>query len=1537
MAASSSSSSSSSHTPTWTLFPEALHNACLQCQGDTPRPSPRLVRQLASDNDYSDSSVLEPAPKRRLVQDKVLALGSYTARPSSKTEETRVDEDLVAGQDWVVVRQWHEPLGDLPITLPCGHPCDLSNLPPLTLSTQEGTLMAMLDSDILSVRQDGPGDEAWTDPNDPGSVHSPTLFSAVEALRHTQQVVLTSTLSLHKDSSAADLVFKISLHKSLFTKTLSCTGAIDARLQDLVHFAFPDTADNRSSPFTQNAIKDLYTHLKPSTMGDPPKGIQPTLLQPQLLPFQRRSVAWCLQRECGVVNGLGEVEYKEPTLADKLPLSWDFVTLPSGQELLINRLCGLICQPSPQVTAELQEPRGGILAEEMGLGKTVEMLALILLNRRRLEPTQPREAAPQSDTGALEKQLSAARLDDSNSTLPSAIENITFQEATQTVQGILGEGSAPTSSLIKSGATLIITPLSILHQWAGEIESHAPSLRVFVYMDDAHERISAEELAKYDVVLTTYPVLSKEVNYTTHYDRPRRYERQYEPRKSPFIRIDWWRVCLDEAQMIEGTTVSQAAAMTLLIPRVMAWAISGTPIRRHVEDLHSLLLFLRQEPVASNKRLWKLLASYRFRSTFIFSYQRIMHRYAKKDVVQELALPRQIRILYGIRFTDIERANYNEKWEQCLAECNLDNVSDNTGEAESLQNWLVRLRQTCCHPQIGSRNKDALGKTNLRTIDEVLDVMIQQANTQLYIKERLLLTTKIKRAVLNARIHKDAAELPLFFQLAKEISGHVDTWKVKYEEQLAKRVRERDQKRISASEKGKDAKQDTSEFEDDRDVLAFLGQKATGQTTDDIFMASMFRYREWQEQYHRVLFFTAGLYHELKMEADETLLYQQAEEVRQQLLAYPEQKFNNELEFVKTVVHNRTLDAQYIIPHPTFTGGIVMRRHLEQLQYVTDLLNQQLEILSRWRQDLVQRLTQPLMQDGEEGEQYQYSIDLQHTLESYLHFYGRMLLFRKDLVSGTEESIASLVANVEGQRVHADMVRRRENRVRTYKRKAGQEDPQKPDEDLDKRLEKEMNDLITTDLVSTLRSIRMLIRSVANDTSFPSAERRIAEVEDERLKDQQTHQVKVILELERQVSNFRSLTAARTAYYRQLQAISDTVRDVQSMDPEEDIGDCLEEERQLQTDIVRLISKQRYLEHISDSSNQTSRTEEDRLCLICRTQYDLGMMTECGHVFCEHCLLEWTKSHSKCPSCNSIISRRRLTRVTMSGSVAAQKALADPSKVADDLVLDAAADPSSPFLPTVMDARDLQYGSHMQLVPDAIRRFTIQDGYGSKIDSIVRHIAYLTREDPETKCLVFSQWSNLLKLLGDSLNSNSIGFVKLDGSSVKTAVKQFKEDSDKHVFMLHAKSQSAGLTLLSATHIFICEPLVNPVLQAQAVSRVHRIGQTKVTFVHYYLIRDTVEIPCFNLFERNLAAASGASTHHDGQDEPPSDWPPSASASTSTSEKNKGKAIALQDSDIASTTSSEVARAQNRNGELVKLDDLKYCFQVQQQMFTHDQ
>lgn len=58
------------------------------------------------------------------------------------------------------------------------------------------------------------------------------------------------------------------------------------------------------------------------------------------------------------------------------------------------------------------------------------------------------------------------------------------------------------------------------------------------------------------------------------------------------------------------------------------------------------------------------------------------------------------------------------------------------------------------------------------------------------------------------------------------------------------------------------------------------------------------------------------------------------------------------------------------------------------------------------------------------------------------------------------------------------------------------------------------------------------------------------------------------------VTHFRTSTAARVAYYEQLQFISDSVRDIEPAGLEEDIGDCLQEEHSIQLEIFRLLAKQ---------------------------------------------------------------------------------------------------------------------------------------------------------------------------------------------------------------------------------------------------------------------------------------------------------------------------------------------------------------------------
>lgn len=123
-------------------------------------------------------------------------------------------------------------------------------------------------------------------------------------------------------------------------------------------------------------ITFLYSILEPapslpSTVS--PAHVQPEALLPDLLPFQRRSVLWMLNREGKTLNKKGQVV---PFTPDYLPLFWEASRI-GGQTVYFNRLKEILsfAPPPPDV-----EHPGGSLNEAPGLGKTVECLALILLN-----------------------------------------------------------------------------------------------------------------------------------------------------------------------------------------------------------------------------------------------------------------------------------------------------------------------------------------------------------------------------------------------------------------------------------------------------------------------------------------------------------------------------------------------------------------------------------------------------------------------------------------------------------------------------------------------------------------------------------------------------------------------------------------------------------------------------------------------------------------------------------------------------------------------------------------------------------------------------------------------------------------------------------------------------------------------------------------------------------------------------------------------------------------------------------------------------
>ncbi len=85
--------------------------------------------------------------------------------------------------------------------------------------------------------------------------------------------------------------------------------------------------------------------------------------------------------------------------------------------------------------------------------------------------------------------------------------------------------------------------------------------------------------------------------------------------------------------------------------------------------------------------------------------------------------------------------------------------------------------------------------------------------------------------------------------------------------------------------------------------------------------------------------------------------------------------------------------------------------------------------------------------------------------------------------------------------------------------------------------------------------------------------------------------------------------------------------------------------------------------------------------------------------------------------------------------------------------------------------------------------------------------------------LVFSQWASQLQIVAHALTENEIEFLSFDSGKGKKrwdAALKFREDPRVNVFLLHGKSQSAGLTLTAATHVFLLEPQLNVSIELQS-------------------------------------------------------------------------------------------------------------------------
>jgi superfamily II DNA or RNA helicase len=129
----------------------------------------------------------------------------------------------------------------------------------------------------------------------------------------------------------------------------------------------------------------------------------------------------------------------------------------------------------------------------------------------------------------------------------------------------------------------------------------------------------------------------------------------------------------------------------------------------------------------------------------------------------------------------------------------------------------------------------------------------------------------------------------------------------------------------------------------------------------------------------------------------------------------------------------------------------------------------------------------------------------------------------------------------------------------------------------------------------------------------------------------------------------------------------------------------------------------------------------------------------------------------------------------------------------------------------------------------------------AKLDALLPQLAEVI--DGNHKALVFSQFTSMLSIVRDRLDKQKIPYEYLDGQTRDRAarVKRFQTDDDCRLFLISLKAGGLGLNLTAAEYVFLLDPWWNPAVEAQAIDRAHRIGQSRQVFAYRLIAKDTVE------------------------------------------------------------------------------------------------
>ncbi|CAJ1949444.1 unnamed protein product [Cylindrotheca closterium] len=268
----------------------------------------------------------------------------------------------------------------------------------------------------------------------------------------------------------------------------------------------------------------------------------------EMLEFQKQSLKWAMERET-TPGGIQSYFWA------KVPIE--------GSTLYFNPILQSISSIKPR------EVRGGIIAEEMGLGKTIISLALIL---KHPAPELPASGSNVSCLANIPAIL--------GSNTPNWNKGLNDQTSTDN----------PLRGSILSRGTLVICPVSLVGQWIEEAKSKLSDPGLLYPYHGGNRIRDAGILAKNAIVVTTYQVLASDDTYHR--------KKSSDPDKfcPPLEQVRWWRVICDEGHQLRQANTNRNRSISGIVAD-HKWIVTGTPVSTSMFDLINQLKLLGIESV----------------------------------------------------------------------------------------------------------------------------------------------------------------------------------------------------------------------------------------------------------------------------------------------------------------------------------------------------------------------------------------------------------------------------------------------------------------------------------------------------------------------------------------------------------------------------------------------------------------------------------------------------------------------------------------------------------------------------------------------------------------------------------------------------------------------------------------------------------------------------------------------------------------------------------------------------------------------------